>query len=126
MAREDVELIRRLQGRDLDGVFAALHPDIVWTTPDDELDGGTLRGIESVRALFESWRETFEDFWAEAEEILELGDWVVARMRWYGTARMTGMALELRSTNAYRVRDGLIVEVREFRDADHAVAALGG
>jgi ketosteroid isomerase-like protein len=125
MSREDVALIRSLQGSGLDDVFAALHPDIVWTTPDDELDGGTLRGIHAVRALFESWRETFEDFWAEAEEVFELGDWVVARMRWYGTARITGMALEIRSTTAYRVRDGLIVEAREFRDTDHAVAALG-
>ena len=127
MAREDVDLIRRLyEAPDAETVLAAFDPDVVWTTAEGEVDGGTFRGIAAVRGLFERWREAFQGFRMDTSDVSQLGDWVVTRGCWYGTARRTGMKLEYPVVIAYRVRGGRVVEAREFRDMDQAIAALGG
>jgi ketosteroid isomerase-like protein len=50
---DDVELLRRVyalfNGRDIESVLAAMHPDVVWA---NGMEGGHVRGRDEVRSYW--------------------------------------------------------------------------
>jgi ketosteroid isomerase-like protein len=51
---DDVELLRRVyalfNGRDIEGVLAAMHPDVVWA---NGMEGGHVHGRDEVRRYWQ-------------------------------------------------------------------------
>jgi len=125
VSQENVEIIRRsyaeVKQLGIVGAIADLYDDDAvmyglegW--PDGE---GPWRGR---RAILGQWRRIEEDFPEQEsflEEIMAHGDWVIARGVWRVRSRH-GLATEFWASQAARVRNGKVVEVRYF--ADHAAA----
>ena len=70
-----VELVRRAyeasSRRELDAMMSFYGPDSVWDVAP--LGLGVYDGAAAIRAFFEDWMGTFEEFEIEAEEIVDLG-----------------------------------------------------
>jgi ketosteroid isomerase-like protein len=86
MSQEYVELHRRaidaFNRRDLDAFLALTDPDVEFISRIVELEGGgPYRGHDGVRRWWEDLFGVFPDFSAEVEEVQDLGDVTVTRVR---------------------------------------------
>ena len=111
----------------LDALAEFWHPDINWRAiegaPDDV---GEMHGREAARRYVQDWFDTFDNFTAVSEELLDVGDdRVVAVQHLTGRARLSGVETELRYAVVYWLRQGKIVRVREYRDREQALEAVG-
>jgi len=89
LSQENVELSRRavdaFNRRDLDAFLALMDPDVVFTTLVLGLEGGGPdRGHKGIRRWWERLFGVFPDFTSEIEEIRDLGDVTVMRVRQRG------------------------------------------
>jgi ketosteroid isomerase-like protein len=103
-----------------------LHPEVEWHTAADLPDSGTHHGPGEIVQLFAEWAASFEDFRAEIDEILDGGDEVVVVVvRLRGRPKGGEDEVELPETHVWRLRDGKVIEVREYRTKAEALEAAG-
>ncbi len=130
MAGEPIDVIRatweRTSGRPPEPSAWPLAEDVVWHPASDEPDTRTRRGIGEVTEFIGQWSQAFDDFNAEALEFIDRGIRVAVVMRVSGRLAGTDVEVSTDETQVYTLRDGLVVEVREYRTRDEALAALGG
>jgi ketosteroid isomerase-like protein len=126
---ENVAAIRRsneaFNRRDLEGALGVFHPDVEWVdlghAPDQAPRG---HGIESARAAFVLWFEVFEEFSAELEECIEVGEAVVCVTRWHAKSRH--LKLNERMAEVYEFRDGRVIRATMgYASREEALASLG-
>jgi ketosteroid isomerase-like protein len=108
------------------GGFAAAaefsHPDFEMSLmAHHPLGGRTYRTGEAGEAMSE-FMKSFEDFRAEAEELIDVGDSVVVALRESGRAR-GGVELEQLFGILYTLREGKIFRMQWFDSPDEALAA---
>jgi ketosteroid isomerase-like protein len=126
MSAENVELVRGAYEQFNSGQEAplsALDEAVEWHTAADLPNSDVHRGHAGVRALIDDWVGSFEQFTADVEEYIDRGDFVVVSLVLRG--RMAGGdEVSLPETHVWRVRDGRVIEVREYRTLDAALEAL--
>lgn len=104
---------------DMDAVVADMHPEIEWEQAQGLPHGGRYRGLEAVRRhvfdpLHEAW---WDEFAADAEELLAAGDDVVVVLgRYRGVARGSGKRLDVPFVHVWTFLDGRAVRFRQFLD----------
>jgi ketosteroid isomerase-like protein len=106
---------------DWEAVVRPYAADAVWESEDGMMSAD---GAHAVRALWEEWAGTFEDFRIEVESVVDLGGGVVhAVYRQQG--RMTGSSalLTARGVLVYEWRDGTILRVFAWADTDETRAS---
>lgn len=127
MARSgNAEFVERIyagfaRGELVDGAFAA---EVVWHGRADLPDAQVARGIEAVTEMIGRWSDSFEDFRAEVETYIDRGAAVVVPLTVRGRIAGTPNEVEMDETHVWTVRDGRVVEVREYRTLDEALGAL--
>jgi uncharacterized protein len=123
-----VEIVRRMwtawTGEDMSAWLEFFHPEVAWHTRDDEPDAGVYRGHSGIEGLMEFWSDNFDDLGVDAEEFIVAGEQVIVPGRVHGRGRASGAAVELPYTFVYTIRDGRIVEIREFTNKAKAFEAL--
>ena len=91
MSQENLELHRRafdsFNRRDLDAFLALADRNIELTPLNLELEGGCYRGHGGVRSFWKDYLTVFPDFSVELDEVRDLGDVTVARIRLRGRHR---------------------------------------
>jgi ketosteroid isomerase-like protein len=131
MSQENVEIVsdslEALADGGLDTLAEFWTPDINWRAiegaPDDV---GEMHGREAARRYVQDWFDTFDNFTVASEELLDVGDdRVVAVQYLTGRARLSGVETEFRYAVVYTLREGRIFRVKEYRDREAALAALG-
>jgi ketosteroid isomerase-like protein len=130
MSQEDIERIvhdgyEAFNRGDLEAALTNLDPNIEWWPAADELVIEPYRGHEGYRTLFGEAREGVPDLRAEIEELFVVGDRAVACIRFWGRGRESGAPVEIRETHVARLRDGLIIEVHEYRTKAEALETVG-
>jgi ketosteroid isomerase-like protein len=132
MSEEKVELVRReyvaFAAHDWQGLAEIWHSDIEYETFESAPDAGTYRGLEEATRLFDTWRKTFPEFRVEVDEIIEVGDRVVAVERQGGRGMRGSDAdtwLEQSFARVISFKDGRIWRVKEYRTLDEALEAAG-
>jgi ketosteroid isomerase-like protein len=100
-------------------------PAIEWHTRADLPDSGVHRGHEGVAALAHEWVGSFENLRFDIEDVIDRGDYVVLPMVLMGRIRGSDEEVAMRETHVCKVRDGLVVEVREYQTLDEALRAVG-
>jgi ketosteroid isomerase-like protein len=129
MSEENVEIVRRIyEYYTATGDFLeeTLHPDFVW-------DMSTFRwperqaypGIEGAREFMATWREAWEDWGFEAEELLDAGDRVVGIIRQHGRSKATGLPVDMHFAMVWTFRDGKAVRMLMYASPDEALEAAG-
>ena len=119
MSQENVELVRAgyeaFSRGDMEAALAPLHPSIEWWPAADEPITRPYRGHDGYRRLIAEAREAVPDIQTEIEELFVVEDRVVVCVRFWGRGRDSGAPVEIRETHVARLRDGMIIEVREYR-----------
>jgi ketosteroid isomerase-like protein len=134
MSQENVELVRRMsEDRDLHAA-ADLHawlveffdPEIEWHDAPSLPGAGVYYGREAVRRHVEDYLDAWSDARGEIEEIRSVGDRVIARIRYVGVGRQSGIELPDNGLTAvYDFRGGHILRVRQYEHESEALAAMG-
>jgi steroid delta-isomerase-like uncharacterized protein len=132
-----VDTIRKLfdgfNSKDYDAIEALVADDFELI---DVASGETYHGPEGARRNAESWLIPFPDVEVELLNVFESGDWAVAEAVGRGThsgpmqtpmgeVPPTGVKLELHFCSIVKVRDGKIVEERDYYDAMTIATKLG-
>jgi uncharacterized protein len=131
MSQENVEVVRRMLQAFADGGLDAMpelwDPDINWRAAEGAIDdAGEMHGPVAVRRYIQDWIDTFDDFSVVVEELRDVGDdRVLAIQRLSGRAKLSGTETDLRYAVVYTVRDGKIVQGREYMDKEQALEAVG-
>ena len=110
---------------DVEAALAQLHPDIEWWPATDEPITAPYRGHEGYRRLVAGIREAVPDIQIEVEELFVAGGFVVACLRFWGRGGDSGVPVEIRETHVVRLLDRKVIEVREYREKDAALEAVG-
>ncbi len=111
---------------DMDGCFALLADDIVWTNIGTTSVSGTYRGKQ---ALFEQllgplFARLKAGISTSVENLIAEADMVVAQTT--GTAEtIDGVPYKNTYCQVMRIRDGKIAEVKEYFDTQLAASVLG-
>ena len=123
------ELADAWNRRDFERVRSLLHPQYRHTGPD----GGELAGCpDSAIAMMESFAGAFADGRMQVQRVFVHGDAAVAEIVFRGThtgelsgIAPTGRRIEVRICNVVEVRDGKVLEEREYFDMLHLMSQLG-
>ncbi len=135
MSQENVELARRaFETFNRGGVDACVSegvwsPEIVWDATLTGIPGlGAYSGHEEVKTFFEEdWFKAFpfEEWEVTLEEVIDVGDRVIAVARQYGRGATSGAVTELEFAQIYTVRDGEAVRIDSYLDREKALEAAG-
>jgi len=117
MSRENVDLTLHMYDvfnrRDLDAMLALMHDEVEIKPRMVALEGG-YRGHEGVRRWWSDLLDSLPDYSAEIEELHDLGDTALARIR--GVAHGVTSTAPIAETwwQTIRWRDGLCIWWRNF------------
>ena len=127
--RENIEVVRRMldevQERP-EALYEILDEDVEWETGDFGLPSpATGRGPETIRAFFRSWIGAFEDWGFEVEELIEGKDSVVVRIHQWGRGKSSGVAVDNRFWQVWKMRDGKVIRATNHIEKADALRAAG-
>ncbi len=127
MSAENVEIVRegyeafRREGEE--AIFGFLHPEVE-VTPIEQAPGSrTYWGHDGFRQYLADTREIFGQFGWDATELISVGDSVVARTRFYGEGRGSGVPVEAIVFIVWTFRDGKAIGSRGYLDRDETLRA---
>src|SRR5919198_668130 len=112
--------------RDFDVLFLALDPDIEYHPAGDQLPPGmdaNSHGHDGYREVWRQMIDSFEDFHAEPEEVLDLGDQTLATTHYKGHGSGSGVPITIPLFQLFRLRRGLVFWQRDFSDRSEALDA---
>ena len=89
-------------------------------------DHGPIIGRDAMRAYLAEWYEMFPDLTVSFEDITDAGPGrVIALSHIAGTARASGVPVDMRFSALCTIRDGKTVRGRECVTVDEALRAAG-
>jgi ketosteroid isomerase-like protein len=120
---DNVSVVRRVfeaaRERDVDGLLAHCHRDVVAREPRSLPHGGEYRGPDQVRAAAIRRAQTWEPYQRDADVHLEpelfasTDDHVVARWR-LRAVDAAGEGVDVEAIDIYRLRDGKVLELETY------------
>jgi uncharacterized protein len=121
MSDQSVEFVKGVYeafGRgDVPAVLGAFTDDIEWYEAEGMPYGGMHRGGEAVaQRVFGPITHDVEGFAVIPEEFMGSGGTVAAVVRYTGTGKATGKALDLPVVHVWDIRDGKVARFRQFID----------
>ena len=121
MSEQNVELVKGIYGAfargDVPAVLGAFAEDIEWFEAEGMPYGGLHRGGEAVaQNVFGPIAEDVEGFAVTPEEVIGSGATVAAVVRYTGTGKATGKALDVPAVHVWDIRDGTLARFRQFID----------
>ena len=121
MSEQNVELVEGTYGAfargDVPAVLGAFTDDIEWFEAQGMPYGGLYRGGEAVaQNVFGPITEDVEGFAVTPEELIGSGATVAAVVRYTGTGKATGKALDVPAVHVWGIRDGKLAHFRQFID----------
>jgi ketosteroid isomerase-like protein len=127
VSQENVDFYRKqfdaLTRSDWDVVAAGLDPDVVVRT-DPGWPEQRILGRQAVTAWLRGAVESLGPG-ARIDEIVDLGDRVLARWCWNTRGQHSGVGGELRYSEIVTYRESRAVLIEHFRDHDQALKAVG-
>jgi ketosteroid isomerase-like protein len=130
MSEENVESVYRgveaFNRRDFDAFLALTDPDVEYTSRLVEVEGGgPYRGPDGVRDWWENIFGIWSEVSAEIEEVRDLGDVTVTRIRLRGHGVESDAPWEQTQWQVADWRHGKIIRGRVFLTEAEALEAAG-
>ena len=121
MSEENVEFVKGIYDAfargDVPAVLGAFAEDIDWFEAEGMPYGGSYRGGEAVaQNVFGPISEDVDAFAIIPEEAIGSGATVAAIVRYTGTGKATGKALDVPVVHVWEIRDGKLARFRQFID----------
>ena len=116
--------------KDLDAVAAGFHPELEYYPYREFVEAGLAEACYHGPSGYRAYIEGTYDVWGagvrlEPTELVDLGDQFVVLADMPMQAQASGVALAETYGSIWTLKDGLIVEVRDFLDQAEALAAGG-
>ena len=134
MASENVERLQlafeAFARGDIDAVAENIDPDFQ-IEASILIDGSpSVRGVEALKVNTDKVREAFGDVSWEPQEIIEVGDQILVRVRLEGEGRTTSLAMEQLNSDRdighlWTLRNGRALSLKIYRTWGEARAAAG-
>lgn len=128
MSEENVELVRSVYEGWARGDFSVAAeltaPGFEYRQNPEAVEPGTRRGGEignALRGIF----DVYEDFRLEPSEFIDAGDRVLVVSRALGTAKGSGLDLDMDVFSVWTVNDGRLTSNAVFTDRKGALEAAG-
>lgn len=129
MARDNLQIVRRMYHAyargDFELALSHLDPEIEFSQPAEEPGGGTYHGHEGVVEAFSKWTGAWDDYRVEVEELIDLGDQVLARTRHHGRGKGSGVEVEQQIFQLWTLRNDKVVRARMYYSEAKALEAAG-
>jgi ketosteroid isomerase-like protein len=131
MSQENVEVVRRANAAfnsgDGEGFVAALAPDAelqdLANAPDQ---ASVVKGRAAIRDVWDLWTGAFDEFHANIEEYVDVGDFVICAVHWRGQGKGSGMLVDLHQFDVFELHEGQVVRATlGFRSKPEALEAAG-
>lgn len=121
MSEQNIELVKGIYGAfargDVPAVLGAFADDIEWFESEGMPYGGLHRGGAAVaQNVFGPITEDVDGFAVTPEELIGSGGTVAAVVRYTGTGKATGSALDEPAVHIFDIRDGKVARFRQFID----------
>lgn len=121
MSEHNVEFVEGVYGAfargDVPAVLGAFADDIEWFEAEGMPYGGLHRGPDAVaQKVFGPITEDVEGFAVTPEQLIGSGATVAALVRYTGTGKATGKALDVPVVHVWDIRDGKLARFRQFID----------
>ena len=121
MSEQNVEIVKDVYGAfgrgDVPAVLGAFADDIEWFEAEGMPYGGLHRGPDAVaQNVFGPITEDVEGFALVIEEVFGSGATVAAAVRYTGTGKPTGKALDVPAVHLWDIRDGKLARFRQYID----------
>ena len=113
--------VEAFNARDLVTFFACFDPNVVHHNRTDEPEVRVYEGFEAFKGYAETWLEAFEDLRIEVREWVDLGDQVIEVAELRGRGSATGAPVEGSYVFLWLMRDGRIIEGREYATKEEAL-----
>lgn len=131
--RTPIDVVRDVyashEARNTGGLITLLHPEVRWWQAHNHPYAnphGPWVGIDEVVAhVVEPVNGEWDRFITRVDAVLDAGEHVVVHGAYTGTYTTTGRAVVAPVCAVYTVRDGLIVEFRQFVDTAQLRWAMG-
>jgi ketosteroid isomerase-like protein len=126
VSRENVEIVERFLERwNTTGELplAEIDPDAVFVIDPRSFVAGTYEGYEGIRTLERLTAEVFEEFRWEADEVIEVGEAVVAVGRIRARGLPSGAVGTQPSALVLQIRAGRIAAYRSYFSREEALEA---
>ena len=129
MSQENVEIVRRYYEAtnkgEHDSVAELMAPDIELDASRRRIEPGVWRGREEVLEAARKVRDAWQSLSVEPEELIPVGDRVVALVLNTARGKASGAAVESRTGQVWTVRDGKLVRFEYFGTPEEALEAVG-
>ena len=126
LTRNSRRALAAVNRRDFDVLFLALDPGIEYYPAGDQraLDMDSVsHGHDGYEEVWRKMIDAFEDFHAEPEEVLDLGDQLLATIQYKGHGSGSGVPVNIPLFQLFRVRRGLVAWQKDFSDRSEALEA---
>jgi uncharacterized protein len=128
MSQENVQVVRAMWEaflkNDLQAALSSYDPDVEWDGTNLP-DGRVGRGLDAIVDHVARWSAMWEGWNVEIERMIDAGgDQVVVLTRETGRST-SGLDMDERHAELYRIRDGRIVRWQGFSDPNEALKAVG-
>jgi ketosteroid isomerase-like protein len=130
MSQENVEVVKvayeAFAREGLDGFMEPFTDDVEYRSIEGAPDIGPIHGKVALRAFLQDWIDMFDVFEMEMLELIDAGeDTVVARERFAGHAKLSGVETEQIMGDVFTIRDGKIARGRQYANLEQALEAAG-
>lgn len=127
----NVEIVKKLYTdfaeKNMDGLMAAMAPDVEWTVSDGFPYGGTYIGFQAIMEnVFAKIPGDWDGFRHELHNTVECGDDVLVSGTYYGTWKATGKDMEAPFVHHCTVQGGVLVRFHQYVDLPTTEAATDG
>lgn len=99
---------------DFDTFFKDLSEDCIFYEADSLPYGGEYRGVEAIKRGTQLMFGAWDNFNFEITDYCAGGDLVTVSVRISGVGRKTGKSFSMPIIEAWRLKDGKIIEIRPF------------
>jgi ketosteroid isomerase-like protein len=105
--------------------FDVYHPQMKWGWSDEFPGlGGVCEDAQDPNPRMRAWLREWDDWRAEAEEFLELGDYVVVFTSYHGRGKSSGAEVHQKGAHVFKVRHGRVVRLEIFADRKKALESV--
>jgi len=121
MSEQSVEFVESIYGAfdrgDVPAVLGAFADDIEWSEAEGMPYGGLYHGPDAVaQNVFGPITEDVDGFALVRESFIASGQAVAAVVRYTGTGKATGKALDVPAVHVWEIRDGKLARFQQFID----------
>jgi ketosteroid isomerase-like protein len=128
MSRKNVDLVltgyEAWDRGDIETAFAPIDEDFEFHEDPQYPETGVYRGRKAFRGYFERFREEWDDYHVNAEEVRDSGDKVLVFTHQTARGKASGVQIDLRIAHLWTIRDGKAVRMQAYFDREEALKAL--